>query len=93
MEWLITLSTKITSGSKIYAVALSDISLILVSLFLDMEPYLKLVGIVIGVVVGIGTTIKLLFDIRKARDEYRIRRIERIRKEEEFEDYLINKHK
>lgn len=80
------------TGHKLYAVALSDISLILVSLFLDMEPYIKLIGIAIGAVVGIGTAIKLVFDIRKSRDESRIKRIERFRKEQEFEDYLKRKH-
>jgi len=81
------------TNPKLYSLAVSDIALITVSLILDFEPQLRLAGVLIGIVVGLVTLVKLVIDIKRGWDDARIKKIERLRKEEEFEEHIKSRLK
>ena len=79
---------------KLYAVSIADIALIGFSIFAEIEFELRVVGLLIGLVVGVLTVLKLVTDLKIRRIEHKMKNIELRRKEEEerlfFQEKFVN---
>jgi hypothetical protein len=62
--------------SRLYATALGDLALLIFSLMADIDPVLRMIGLIVGLVVGVFTLAKLYYDIRLKRIEIDLKKKE-----------------
>ncbi len=56
---------------RLYTLSFADVVLIVASLFTDIDPILRSFGLLVGVIVGILTAMKLWQDFKIRKEEYR----------------------
>lgn len=73
---------------KLYASAFADLALILIATLSDFDVEIRIVTGCAGVILAILTSIKFVQDIKNKRIDGKLKRLDLLKKEEEFRRFM-----
>ena len=62
--------------NRLYAISIGDILFLAFSVVADLDPYLRTGGLIVGIVVGIVTAMRMWQDFKVRRIEAKLKEIE-----------------
>ena len=77
---------------RLYLTALADLFILGISLMADIDPVLRTAGLLVGVLVGVLTFLKMLQALKTGATERKLKKLELQKKEEEIRRYFQEKH-